>query len=72
MKPVTTSAGGVRADQPTPITVVWALEAVAGQIRRERPPLGEAVRLILGVVADTVLDAALMVEAEEGLSDVTP
>lgn len=59
------SPNGVRGDERTPPTVAWALEEVAGRIRLERPPLAEAVRWIVGVAADALLDAALALEPVE-------
>lgn len=59
------SPNGVRGDERTPPTVAWALEEVAGRIRLERPPLAEAVRWIVGVAADALLDAALALEPED-------
>lgn len=62
----------MRSGQLTEIAVAQDLETIARQVRLGRLTLGETIQLLLGVVANALIDAALMVEAEEGLSDVTP
>lgn len=49
----------------TPITVAWALEELAGQMRRERWPLGESIRRIVGVAAQAMVDAAVAMEQQD-------
>ncbi len=56
---------GLTGRERTPVSVAQSLEAVAGRIRQEQPPIGTAVRWILRVAADAMLDAAIAVEFGE-------
>lgn len=55
---------GLTGAERTPITVAWALEDTASRIRLERPPLAEAIRWIVGVAAEALLDAALALDED--------
>ena len=56
---------GLTGRERTPVSVAQSLEAVAGRIRQEQPPIGTAVRWILRVAADAMVDAAIAVEFGE-------